>query len=306
MRFDRIKKHLKRPQNLFYKIVCLRPEWIKNDKLYLEARYSLSFGRRLRLENPQTFSEKLQWLKLFDRKPEYIQMVDKYAAKEYVAKKVGQNYVVHNYGVWDKVEDIEWDKLPNQFVIKTTHDSGGIVICRDKSLLDTKEAEKKLKKGMESDFYYEGREWPYKNVPHRIIAEEYLMPDPETNDLPDYKFFCFNGHPKYCQLISGRGKRLCSDFYDKEWKHQSFHEPRNIPFADNSFKKPENYEKMWEIASILSEGIPFIRVDMYNVKGKIYCGELTFFPTSGYGGFNPEDWDYRFGEMLVLPIESNN
>ncbi len=273
------------------------------DELYLRIKFRQMMGKKLNLKNPQTFSEKLQWLKLYNRRPEYTKMVDKYVVKEYVAKIIGEKYIIPTIGVWDRPEDIDFESLPNQFVLKCTHDSGGLVICRDKAKLDKKAAIIKLRKALKQNYYRKWREWPYKNVPRRIIAEKYIGLGPIIMDLPDYKFFCFNGEPKYCQVISGRNTTMCCDFFDKNWNHQPFHEPRLYPFSDYQLEKPSNYEEMWNLAKKLAKGKPFSRIDFYEVRGKIYFGEITFFPTTGMGGFDPEVFDQIFGKMLLLPYE---
>ena len=273
------------------------------DRIYLKMLFPLKMGYKLDLHNPRTFSEKLQWLKLYCHRPEYTIMVDKYAVKEYVAKIIGEEYVIPTLGVWDRVEDIEWDKLPNQFVLKCTHDSGGLVICRDKQIIDKLAALKKLRRGLKHNYYLGYREWPYKNVPRRIIAEKYIAPLPGTNDLPDYKFFCFNGEPKYCQVITGRNTEMCIDFFDYEWNHLPFHEPKDYPFANHMPEQPKQYKIMWEKARLLAKDKEFSRIDFYNVGADVYFGEITFYPTSGMGGFDPVEWDYDFGELIKLPIE---
>ena len=273
-----------------------------SDKVYIKVRYRLLMGKRLDLKSPQTFSEKLQWLKLYDRNPLYTTMVDKYAVKDYVANIIGDEFIIPTLGVWDKPEDIEWDKLPKQFVLKTTHSGGsnGVVICKDESL-DRQAAIAKLKKSLKSDAYRTQLEWPYKNVPRRIIAEKYIEPDPTTMDLPDYKFFCFNGEPRYCQIISGRNTKMCIDFFDTNWCHQPFHEPRCYPFAETEPPRPKFLEKMWNLAKQLAGNQAFARIDFYEVNDKVFFGEITFYPTSGIGGFDPEEWDKRFGDMITLP-----
>ena len=282
----------------FDKIVSLIP-----DKLYLSLKFYKNFGRFPNWKNPQTFSEKLQWLKLYDRKPEYTTMVDKYAVKDYVASIIGSEYVIPTLGLWDKPEDIEWEKLPNQFVLKTSHGGGsdGVVICRDKATFDKERAIKLLNENLKTDLYVVWREWPYKNVPKRILAEKYIEPCLETKDLPDYKFFCFNGEPKYCQVISGRGTHMSIDFFDHEWKHQLFHEPHDYPFADDEPQKPECFEQMWSFARQLAKDKAFSRIDFYQVHNQVLFGEITFFPTSGMGGFKPQEWDTIFGKLLILP-----
>ena len=302
MDINKIRKHLRRPQNLFYKVLCSHPEWIKNDELFLTARYSLSFGRRLRLDNPQTYSEKLQWLKLYNHRPEYTTMVDKYAVKQYVSNIIGEEHIIPTYGVWDRPEDIEWEVLPNRFVLKTTHDSGGIVICRDKNLIDKSAAEKKLNDALEHDFYSVNREWPYKNVPRRIIAEQYIESNAESHDLPDYKFFCFDGEVKALFVATERqnpNEEVKFDFFDPDFNslpvRQGHEHAKRLP------TKPRCFEEMKKIAAKLSKGIPHVRIDLYEVGGKVFFGEMTFFHFSGFTPFVPEEWDYRFGEMLVLP-----
>lgn len=271
------------------------------DELYLKVKFRQIMGKKLDLMNPQTFSEKLQWLKLYNRRPEYTIMVDKYAVKSYVARIIGDKYIIPTLGVWDKPDDIDWNSLPNQFVLKCTHDSGGLVICRDKTKLDKDSVIIRLRKTLKQNYYRKWREWPYKDVPRRIIAEEYLDPSPEFRDLRDYKFFCFNGEPKYCQVISDRNTNMCCDFFDKEWKHQIFHEPRIYPFSKLRLEKPSKYEEMWKLAGELAKDKAFSRIDFYEVNGNVFFGEITFFPTTGMGGFDPDEYDLKFGELIKLP-----
>ena len=193
--------------------------------------------------------------------------------------------------------------LPNQFVLKTTHGGGstGVIICKDKLTFNQEIAKEKLRKSMKLDIYYQYREWPYKNVPRRIIAEQFIGPMNDGEDLLDYKFFCFNGVPKYCQVISGRNERMSIDFFDREWIHQPFHEPKAYPFAVVEPKKPTNYNKMWNLAEKLAKGLPFSRIDFYEVGNTVFWGEITFYPTSGMGGFEPSKYDEIFGNMIKLP-----
>lgn len=266
--------------------------------------FRLVFGYELNLKHPRTFCEKLQWLKLYDRRPEYTTMVDKYAVKQYVADIIGEEYIIPTFGVWDKVEDIDWQSLPNQFVMKCTHDSGGLIICKDKSQLDIEEAKQKLNKSLCYNYYLNGREWPYKNVPRRIIAEKFMAPEktPVPKDLPDYKFFCFNGEPKYCQVIRDRNTKETIDFYDMDWKHQEF--VGLNPVACNGLTPvacPENLDEMKDICRKLAKDISFVRVDLYVIDDRKYFGELTFYPTSGFGVFTPDEWNDRLGDLLTLP-----
>jgi len=275
--------------------------WIP-DKFYLKLLFRLKMGSKLDLKHPKTFSEKLQWLKLYNRNPEYTMMVDKFAVKDYVANIIGKEYIIPTLGVWKEPEEIEWDTLPNQFVLKTTYGGGssGVVICRDKHSFDKQKAILKLKNSMKQNIYKSLREWPYKDVPHQIIAEQFIEPDAKTNDLPDYKFFCFDGIPKYCQVISGRNTTEAVDFFDKDWNHQPFHEPRYLPFADKLPQRPSQYEKMWQLAGSIAVDKPFSRIDFFNIRDTVYFGEITFFPTSGFGGFDPTSYDELFGELISL------
>lgn len=272
-----------------------------SDEKFLKARFKLQMGKELNLDSPQTFSEKLQWLKLNNRKPEYTQMVDKVGAKEYVANIIGEEYIIPTIGVWDRVEDIDFDKLPNQFVLKCTHDSGGIVICSDKSKLDIAAAKAKLKRGLKRKFYFQNREWPYKNVKPRIIGEQYMV-DESGYELKDYKWLCFNGEPKALYIATDRGvegEETKFDFFDAEFNHLPF--TNGHPNANREIAKPKSFEKMKELAAKLSAGQPHLRVDFYDIDGKIYFGELTFYHMSGTMPFEPEEWDYKFGEWIKLP-----
>lgn len=299
---NKIKEAIHNPRKLaVYILFQIAP--ILPDRFYIKILFRLKMGYKLNLDSPQTYSEKLQWLKLYNRKPEYTQMVDKYEAKKYVANIIGEEYIIPTLGVWDKFDDINIDKLPDQFVLKTTHGGGntGVVICKDKSTLDRDAAKKKLDRSLKSDIYKSLKEWPYKNVAKRIIAEQFIESS-ERQDLADYKFFCFNGEPKFCQVIAGRESGTTTiDWYDKNWIHQDFHEPKNYPFSKEGHTKPSCFEEMLHLASKLSVGQPFLRVDFYEIDNQIKFGELTFFPTSGMGGFDPMEWDYKFGEWIKLP-----
>ena len=278
-----------------------RFKFLLSDRLCLNLLFYSRFGKRLDLKNPKTFSEKLQWLKLYDRKSEYTLMVDKYEVKKYVANIIGEEYIIPTIGVWNTFDDIDFNKLPEQFAIKCTHDSGGVVICRDKSKLDIKAARRKINKLLRHNYYYDLREWPYKNVKPRILIEKYMV-DESGFELKDYKFFCFNGKVRYCQIIAGRQSKTTIDFYDTEWCHQDFQEPEVYPHSDVKQKAPLNFKQMIQIANLLCQDMPFVRIDLYNINGRIFWGEITFTPTSGLGGFSPSVWDYKFGELIKLPL----
>lgn len=274
-----------------------------SDEKFLKKLFKLEMGYELNLENPQTFSEKLQWLKLYNRKPEYTQMVDKYAVKEYVANIIGEEYIIPTLGVWDRVEDIDWDSLPNQFVLKTTHSGGntGVVICKDKLRFNKDEARKKLCQSLKKDVFITTREWPYKDVNPRIIAEQYMV-DASGYELKDYKWFCFNGKPKALFIATDRGvegEETKFDFFDAEFNHLPF--TNGHPNANRELVKPKSFERMKELAAKLSAGQPHLRVDLYDIDGKIYFGELTFYHFGGTMPFEPEEWDYTFGSWIKLP-----
>ena len=273
----------------------------KSDEQILKDKYYFRFHKPLNLDNPQTYNEKLQWLKLHDRRSEYTEMVDKYLAKSYVRERIGDEYIIPTLGVWDKFEDIDFDKLPNTFVLKCTHDSGGLVICKDKRLFDYNAAKVKIKKCLRRNYFYVGREWPYKNVKPRIIAETY-MEDKIFNELRDYKFFCFNGSVKMLFVATNRQsttEETKFDFFDSEFNHLNITNGHDCNSID--VIKPINFELMKSLAEKLSIGIPHLRVDFYEVDGKPYFGELTFFHWSGLVPFNPPEWDYTLGSWIKLP-----
>ena len=271
------------------------------DKIHLNTMYKLIMKKKLDLKNPKTFNEKLQWLKMYDRHPKYVQMVDKYEAKKYVTEKIGPEYIIPTYGVWNSFDEINFEILPNQFVLKCTHDCGGLVICRDKSSFDMEMARKKIDRCLKRNYFYYGREWPYKNVKPRVIAEKYMQ-DPSSIVLKDYKFYCFNGKPEFVQLSQGMEKHSTASmaFLTLEWVR--------VPFERSDFlrintipPKPLNFELMKSIAEKLSEGHIFLRVDLYEINARVFFSELTFSPTSGYIPIQPPEYDEQVGRLLVLP-----
>lgn len=269
------------------------------DKVFIKGLFHEKMGYKLNLNNPQTFNEKLQWLKLYDRNPLYTTMVDKYAVKKYVADRIGEEYIIPTLGVWEKFDDIDFDKLPDQFVLKCTHDSGGLVICKDKSKLDMKIAKEKIESSLKTDYYLLGREWPYKNVPRRIIAERY-MEDTKTAELRDYKFFCFNGVVRCFKVDFGRSVEHHANYYSAEGDLLDLCEDVCPPVPDMNIDLPSEISKMKEIAQIISNHFDFVRIDFYFACGKIYFGEITFYPASGYGTFTPREWDNQMGDWLRL------
>lgn len=268
--------------------------------VFLKKMFKIKTGKELNLENPVLYTEKLQWLKLFDQRPEYTIMVDKYAAKKFVAERIGAEYVIPLLGVWDSVDEIDFKALPNQFVLKTTHDSGAVVICKNKEALDIEAVKRKLWYFIKRNYFDCNREWPYKNVKPRIIAEAY-MEDSTYKELRDYKFFTFGGIPKVLYIAQGRGngEPTVADFFDMEFNHLDLtidHDMANTPP-----EKPQCFEEMKKLAAVLSEGTPQLRVDFYEVDGKVYFGEMTFFHCSGLEKFYPEKWDKIFGDWVKLP-----
>ena len=271
-----------------------------SDEAYLKKKYRLTFGRDCDLENPKTFTEKLQWIKLYDRRPIYTVMVDKAAAKEYVQSVIGAEHVVPTIAVYDDVSQIDFQSLPQKFVMKCTHNSGrGMCICTNKDELDQSRVRRGLEQGLREDYYLTNREWPYKNVKPRIIVEQFLE-DRVDGELRDYKFFCFNGEPKVLYIAQGRGQsETFADFYDMDFQHLDLKIDHEI--APQPPHKPVCFEQMKAFAAKLSKDIPHVRVDFYEVNGHVYFGELTFFHCSGFEAFHPEWWDEIFGSWIRLP-----
>lgn len=280
--------------------LVMKTNFLYTDEMYLRMLFRLKMGYKLNLKNPKTYSEKLMWLKLHDHNPEYTKLVDKYAVKKIVEQKIGSQYVIPTLGVWNRLEDIEWEKLPNRFVLKTTHGGGntGVVICKDKSTFDREKAIEKLNRSIKQDIYKTLREWPYKNVPRRIIAEQFI--EGENYDLPDYKFFCFDGEVKALFIGTERGTgNVKFDYFDADFNHLDLIQQH--PMSGRNIPKPVCFEKMKEVAAKLSQGIPHVRIDLYEVKGHIYFGEYTFYHHGGCVPFHPQKWDEIFGSWIQLP-----
>lgn len=271
-----------------------------NDEAFLKKMFPKYMGYALNLDNPKTFSEKLQWMKLYVRKPIYTTMVDKYEAKKYLANRIDSKYIIPNLGVWDNFDEIDFDTLPNQFVLKCTHDSGGIVICKDKSTFDKKRARRIINKSLKRDYYLIAREWPYKNVPRRILAEEYIE-ELGNADLLDYKMYSFHGEPKLTVVCSERfsegGTRM--NYYDLDWNFINISISHYKP-SNKHYVKPPHYDEMKMLCKQLSKDFPFLRVDFYDVNNHLYVGELTLYPGAGFIKIEPSEFDYKMGEWLRL------
>jgi len=271
------------------------------DELYLRLVYRKIMGKRLELNPPKTFNEKIQWLKLYDRQKIYTTLVDKYAAKSYVAGIIGDEHIIPTLGVWDRFDDINFDELPEKFVLKCTHDSGSVVICKNKIKFDYAEARTKLNKGLSTNFYWQNREWPYRFVPRRIIAEEYLEDNEDKDSLIDYKVYCFNGEPRTIQIISDRfsSSGMTNDYYSVEWKNLGIRKG-NDRNSEVLMERPKCLNEIIELAEQLSKGYLFVRIDLYYVKQRIYFGEFTLYPASGLKPFKPEEYDFLFGSWIDL------
>ena len=272
-----------------------------SDENYLKEKYKRVFSRNLCLDQPATFNEKIQWLKLYDHKPTYTVMVDKYRVRDYIADKIGEEYLIPLLGVWDSPDEINFDALPEQFVMKCNHNSGfGMCICTDKSKLDVTKVKKALWRGLKQNYYLTGREWPYKDVPRKIIAEQFMKSD--AGGLTDYKIHCFNGEPKVILVCKDRFAEtgLTEDFFSPQWEHLDLRRPR-YPNASGPIPQPEELSQLLSLARILSRDVPFLRVDFYIIAHQIYFSELTFYPASGFERFVPEAWDQILGDWLTLP-----
>lgn len=297
---SKIKRFLTNPEIRFNYLVKLGLLNMLPDDLFLKMKYKSVFGHPLNLDSPKTFNEKLQWLKLHDRQPVYTTLVDKYKVKEYISDILGLQYIIPTLGVWKDPDEIDFDSLPDRFVLKCNHNSGvGLYICKDKSKLDKEKVKSELRKGLKQNYYLSGREWPYKDVPRRIIAEKYM--EDETGGFTDYKFFCFNGKVD-CVMVCL--DRYTGDtkfyFFDKDWKLKRLNKRGKAAPEGFTIPKPECMDQMFEIAAKLSEGLAFVRVDLYQSCGQIYFGELTFYPDSGFDANILPESDLYFGKLINL------
>jgi len=298
---NKLLKAFKYPRTALIWLWWRSSRFIISDALYLKVYYRLMTREKLDLKNPKTFNQKTQWLKLHNTDERYTQMVDKYGVREIIEKELGREYLIPLLGVWNEFDDIEFEKLPGQFVLKTTHDSESIVICKDKSAFDIESARKKLSSALRRNYFYRGREYPYKNVKPRIICEQYMV-DESGTELKDYKFFCFNGEPKLFFVASGRFADLKFAYYDMELNRLPFNTGK-YGHSEETITKIESFNTMVEITRKFSKGIPFVRVDLYNINGKIYFGEFTFHHDGGISPFHPQEWDRKLGDLIRLPFE---
>lgn len=301
-----LKYCIDKSYRLLARMVSRRCKWLSDQK-YIGLMFRANMGYWMDWKSPKTFNEKLQWLKVFYHNPLWTKLVDKYEVKDFVAGIIGDEYVIPTLGVWDSFDEIDFDNLPKQFVLKCTHDSGGLVICKDKSQFDKEAARKKIEKSLTFNYYWRNREWPYKNVKPRVIAEQF-MEDSKTAELRDYKFFCFDGQVKVLFIASDRGKKgeeVKFDYFDENFNHLDLRQAH--PMANKQIDKPQQFDKMKELASKLSKGLPEARCDFYEVDGKIYFGEITFFHHGGNVPFHPKEWDEKMGSWIKLPsaIEFN-
>lgn len=295
----KIINYIKNPKRIIIYLMNIGCFRFLSDKTFIKMKFKLVMGRSLNLDKPITFNEKIQWLKLYDHKEEYTTMVDKEKVKEYVSNIIGEQYIIKTYGVYDSFDEIDFDKLPNKFVIKCTHDSGGIVICSDKNSLDKIEAKKKINKFLSRKYYYVHREWPYKNIKPRIIIEKY-MEDSNLKELRDYKFFCFNGNVEFFKIDFDRYVQHGANYFDKNLNLMKFGEVVCPPNFEKKLDIPKNIYKMIEYAEKLSKNIPFARIDFYDVNDHVYFGEITLYPAAGFGKFDPEEWDYKLGNLIRI------
>ncbi len=310
-----IKKIAKKPKDAFLYLARLFGYFkFLPDSVYLKYLWRVKTGTRLNLKAPQGFNEKLQWLKLYDRNPLYTSLADKYAVRDYVAKTVGEEYLIPLIGVWDKASDIDFNALPNEFVLKCTHNSGGgMCICRDKSGLDTDKVVAGLNQNLRINYFWQNREWAYKNIQPRIVAEKFMKdenPQNTSGSLINYTFYCFNGEPRFLYVrvddtSTGKKGEARLTLLDLDWNPTPFRrgDHRQIPFA---VSKPDCFDEMVRISKALAKNIPFVRVDLYEINGKIYFSEMTFYPGGGFGFFTPSEWEKTVGDWIALPNATNS
>lgn len=267
------------------------------DKVYITKLYKKRLNKEINLKNPKTYTEKLNWIKLYDRNPIYSVLADKYAVRNYVKEKIGEKYLIPLIGVWNNVDEVDFEKLPNNFVLKCNHDNG-VVICKDKSSFDRETAKLELLCHYNRNYYKKCREWSYKKIKKKIICEKY-MADINQPVLVDYKFFCFNGRVKALFIATNRPIDTRFDFFDRNFNHLPI--LNGHPNADSKIDKPKDFDTMINIAEKLAEGFPHVRVDLYYINGQIYFGEITITHFGGFTPLEPDEWEFKFGEWLELP-----
>jgi hypothetical protein len=295
---SKLKKGIKDPKLIVLYLLRLNISKVVPDKTFLKIYYYFKVGKKLDFNNPKLFNEKLQWLKVFDRKPIYTRMVDKYEVRGVVRSTIGDKYLIPLIGVYDSFEEIDFNKLPDQFVLKCTHDSGGIVICKNKAKLDIELAKQKINNSLEKNYYNFYREWPYKNVRKKIVCEKYMV-DESGKELKDYKFFCFNGEPKLIQVDFNRFVNHKRNFYDVNWNYLDirFQYPSDANF---NLQKPDKLEEMLELSRKLSKELSFARTDFYSIKNSIFFGEITFYPEAGFSNFEPLSFNNKLGSWIKI------
>ena len=295
---NKIIKAIKHPKVAMLYLLSKKMFYKLSDERFLKIKYRLKTGKKLNIKEPKRFNEKMQWLKLYDRKDLYSLMVDKCEVKDLVGKSIGFEYVVPTIAVYNSFDDINFDELPNKFVLKCTHDSGTVIVCKDKATLDIEAARNKINNRMTYNYYYNCREWPYKNVKPRIIAEE-LIEESTASVLNVYKVFNFNNGEQIIQVIQNDKTRNESvDYFDKNWNLLDI--CQNYPNSETPLPKPKCIEKMLELSNKLSDGFPFMRTDFYEADGKLYFSEFTFYSDAGFATFKPDSWDYVLGQRIIL------
>ncbi|MDN6291153.1 MAG: hypothetical protein L0J63_12865 [Tetragenococcus koreensis] len=298
----------KRIKKIFNKDELIRYLWRKitkkgllnflSDESFVRLEYKLKMKEELNLESPERYNEKLQWLKLYDHDPLYTDLVDKFEVRKHVEKLIGKDYLIPSYGVYNDYDEIDFDSLPDQFVLKPTHASGDVFLCKDKSTIDHQKLKKEIDRWLHKNYYNYHREWPYKNVKPRIVCEKFMI-EQGSDRIKDYKFFCFNGKAEYMFVASDRGTNTKFDFYDREFNHLNL--KQHYLKSDTAMPKPANYEKMLKLSEQLSVGFPHVRIDFYSINGRIYFGEFTFYHFSGFEAFVPDSFDFKLGSLLKLP-----
>lgn len=297
MDLGKIHRIIKNPKIIIYKLCDIGAFNWMDDETYLKMKFRLKVGYKLNLDNPRSFNEKIQWLKLHDRRPEYTELVDKYEVKKIVSDLVGEEYVIPTIGIYDSFDEIDFDKLPQQFVLKCTHDSGGIVICKDKSKLNLKQTRKKIEKCLKTNYFWIGREWAYKNVKPRIICEKYM--EDKSGELFDYKVFNFDGKPKLIQVDYDRFAEHKRNLYSTDWEYID----AEICYPTDKtrrIERPVALEKMLDLSSKISDRYPHARIDFYNIDDAIYFGEVTLYHGSGFEDFRPKELGIEMGSWLNL------